>query len=430
MSTTRETYVADSETDLELDGTASPAVAKPEVDRKAMTITDGEVRGFDGTWPPLPADPEPERPDRLVSVGSASSKVATLGDPFDLDPFEVPSEPVFTAADFVPKLELTSGDLVPLGGDLGPPSPETLARMNLGLETTSDAPPPEGPFDEPRRSHMGRAILATGTWVGDRYEVLALLGQGGMADVYRVMDSSRDAPVALKLLDPVRGIGTARARFVQELTLLRQLKHPSLPEVYDHGEWNGRLYLSMELLQGESVRDFIGHLDGDAADPALVARVGTGVAQALQVTHAAGVIHRDVKPANVFLSNDGSVKLLDFGVAKPLLDDPGLSATGTVPGTPAYLAPEILVGKMPSASSDLWSLGVLLYELATGRRPFASDHIPTLIRTIRHVDPMPPTRHNPRVPMPLERLILRLLVKDPRKRPRDAASLELLLSGL
>ena len=345
-----------------------------------------------------------------------------------ITPPAVPTEPVFTVADFVPKIELTTGDLIPLGADLGPPGPDTLRRMQLHLNTTGEARLPP-PVDEPR-VHMGRAVLVPGTTIVDRYTVLELLGQGGMADVYRAQDAERGQEVALKLLDPLRGIGTARARFLQEMQLCRQLVHPSLPVVHDFGEWNGRLYLSMELLEGESVRELLDGLAGAPAETARTAAVGRGVARALQMCHQAGVIHRDVKPANVFLLRDGGVKLLDFGVAKPLLDDPGLSATGTVPGTPAYLAPEILLGKSPSPASDLWSLGVMLYEMATGRRPFPSDHLPTLIRTIRHVDPMPPTRHNPGLPPGLERLILRLLTKDPHKRPRDAASLEGLLASL
>jgi hypothetical protein len=422
MPSTYENEIDDTGADLELDGTVrgladtESIVPTARADPRAATIT-----------APQPAQPR-------VSLGHADPDVPTIlpAPPFPTDSlddaFAVASEPVFTAADFVPKIELTSGDLMPIGPDLGPPGFDTLERMNLSLETTGETSI-RPPVDEPR-NRMGRAVLVAGTAVGDRYSIEDLLGQGGMADVYRAVDSERGHEVALKLLDPVRGIGTARARFLQEMQLCRQLVHPALPVVYDFGEWNGRLYLSMELLLGESVRDLLQRLDGASADLALTAAVGRGVSQALQVSHRAGVIHRDVKPANVFVVDGGGVKLLDFGVAKPLLDDPGLSATGTVPGTPAYLAPEILLGRPPAPTSDLWSLGVLLYEMATGRRPFPSDHLPTLIRTIRHVDPMPPTRHNPRVPPGLERLILRLLTKEPKKRPQDAASLELLLAAL
>ena len=422
MASTYETEIDGDEPERELDGTVrglphTQSIDPRAPDARADTLTAEQTR-------------PPARPAPQVVLGEADAGIDTIlpAPPFPDEPFAAPSEPVFTAADFVPKIELTSGDLLPLGPDLGPPGVDTLERMHLQMETTGDAAPP-APRDQPR-IRQGRAVLVPGTFIGDRYTVLELLGQGGMADVYRVRDDERDEEVALKLLDPLRGLGTARARFLQEMQICRQLVHPSLPVVHDFGEWNGRLYLSMERLQGRSVRELLDDLSGAPADSGLCAAVGRGVAQALQVSHEAGVIHRDVKPANVFVLDGGGVKLLDFGVAKPLRDDPGLSATGTVPGTPAYLAPEILMGRSPSAASDLWSLGVMLYEMATGRRPFPSDHLPTLIRAIRHVDPMPPTRHNPALPMALERLILRLLTKDSRRRPRDAASLEVLLAGL
>ncbi len=430
MPTTYETEIDETGPELELDGThrgmAKTQSIAPDPDPRAETITAERPRpaaSAELVPPKMASSPE-------VVVGHADAGAATLHpDPMSVDdPLAVASEPVFTAADFVPKIELTSGDLLPLGADLGPPGIDTLERMHLQMQTTGDAVSPL-PSDQPR-IRQGRAVLVQGTTIGDRYTVLELLGQGGMADVYRALDSERGEEIALKLLDAVRGIGTARARFLQEMQLCRKLVHPTLPVVHDFGEWNGRLYLSMELLNGQSIRDLLDELDGAPATAQLTAAVGRGVAQALHVIHRAGVIHRDVKPANVFAVEGAGVKLLDFGVAKPLRDDPGLSATGTVPGTPAYLAPEILLGRSPSAPSDLWSLGVLLYEMATGRRPFPSDHLPTLIRTIRHVDPMPPTRHNPVLPMGLERLILRLLAKDPRKRPRDAASLELMLASL
>ncbi len=409
MPTTYETEIDESSPDLELDGTAAPA------DPRAATIT-GEA--------PRPAPP------RRVSLGHADADAATIlpAPPFPDDPFAAPSEPVFTLADFVPKIELTTGDVLPLGSDLGPPGPVTTERLQRGLDTAGECV--AAPLGDEPEVQQGRPILPRGTELADRYRVLDLLGQGGMADVYRVHDARRGEDVALKLLDPLRNTAIACARFLQEMQLCRQLMDPALATVHDFGEWNGRLYLSMELLDGETVRDLLDRLDGAPAPPRTTALVGRGVARALQHSHRAGVLHRDVKPGNVFLERDGGVKLLDFGVAKPLLDDPGLSATGTVPGTPAYLAPEILLGKPSSPSSDLWSLGVMLYEMATGRRPFPSDHLPTLIRTIRHVEPMPPTRHNPSVPPALERLILRLLAKDPSRRPRDAASLELLLAAL
>ncbi len=307
--------------------------------------------------------------------------------------------------------------------------PDSLELLRVDLDETGEALPSFG--DQPRM-RGGRPVLPPGTRVGERYTLGTLLGQGGMADVYRADDHETGTEIALKLLDALRGNGsTARARFLQEMTLYGRLTHPLVPVVYDFGDWNGRLFLSMELLHGHTLRDELDRIPGAALDLRLVASVGRGIARALHAAHKAGIVHRDVKPANIFLT-DGppGLKLLDFGVAKPLLDDAGLSATGTVPGTPAYVAPELLKGKASSPACDLWALGVVLYEMTTGRRPFASNHLPTLVRTICHVDPMPPTRHNPKLPPAVERLILRLLSREPLERPRTAESIELMLADL
>ena len=328
---------------------------------------------------------------------------------------------------------LTSGSIAPLVPDSGRgialTLPDSLEALRLDLSETGEGPPGLG--DQPRMRD-GRPVLPHGTHVGKRYTLGSLIGQGGMGEVYRADDHEAGTEVALKLLDALRGSGsTARARFLQEMTLYGRLTHPLVPVVHDFGDWNGRLFLSMELLHGHTVREELDRVPGAPLDLRLVGSVGRGVARALQAAHRAGIVHRDVKPANIFLT-DGppGLKLLDFGVAKSLLDDPGLSATGTVPGTPAYVAPEILRGKAPGPACDLWSLGVVLYEMTTGHRPFASAHLATLVRTICHVDPMPPTRHSPKLPPSVERLILRLLSKEPAERPRTADSIELMLAEL
>ena len=214
---------------------------------------------------------------------------------------------------------------------------------------------------------------ATGEVIADRYEVGERLGRGGMAEVRAGVDRRLGRPVAIKFLLPdMAARPDIRTRFEAEARAAAALSHPNAVAVFDTGEHAGAPYIVMERLPGETLADRLaaGPLPEEA-----VRTLALEVLGALGAAHAAGLVHRDVKPANILLTADGRAKVADFGIAKSVQDAPtgDLTATGQLLGTPAYLAPERLDGRPASPRSDLWSLGVVLYEALTGARPFAGD---------------------------------------------------------
>jgi hypothetical protein len=260
------------------------------------------------------------------------------------------------------------------------------------------------------------------------YRVLGVLGSGGMGVVFRAEDCRLRRPVALKAIRPELAAWPAlRARFLREARAAAALTHDHIVPVYQSGEHRGTLYLAMALLPGESLEDHL-HRMGRLPLPELL-RVGREIAEGLAAAHAAGLVHRVVKPANVGLEElpagpDGAprrrARLLDFGLARAAHDDAHLTQPGTLVGTPAYLAPEQARGEAVDPRSDLFSLGVVLYRLATGALPFQGKDAPSTLLALARDRPGPPRRINPALPPALNRLILRLLSKRPADRPPSA----------
>jgi predicted ATPase len=254
------------------------------------------------------------------------------------------------------------------------------------------------------------------------YEVLGLLGRGGMGVVYKARQDTLGRPVALKFLarecarDPVW-----LARFRREARTASALNHPHICTIYDTGESAGRPFLSMELVEGRTLAALIGRRLAVEE----LARLFGQAARALAAAHAAGVVHRDVKPANLMVRDDGIVKVLDFGLARHV---PTGGAQGSVPmgsstdpgtrvGTPLYMSPEQVRAEPVGAATDVFSLGVVLYELATGQHPFLTDSEVGILNAIVAQAPVPPQCLNPEVPAPLGALIQHMLAKDSRLRP-------------
>ena len=209
--------------------------------------------------------------------------------------------------------------------------------------------------------------------IADRYEVGELLGRGGMAEVHAGTDRRLNRPVAVKRLLPTMAArADIRRRFEAEARAAASLSHPNAVAVFDTGEHEGVPFIVMERLPGETLADRIAT---GPLDPAEMRRMAIEVLGALGAAHAAGLVHRDVKPSNVLIAADGRVKVADFGIAKSteMADAADLTTTGQLLGTPAYLAPERLDGAPASPQSDLWALGVILYEALTGRRPFTGE---------------------------------------------------------
>jgi serine/threonine protein kinase/predicted ATPase len=254
------------------------------------------------------------------------------------------------------------------------------------------------------------------------YEDLSLLGRGGMGVVYKGRQVSLDRPVALKFLPEECARDPAwLARFRREALTASALNHPHICTIYDTGESAGRPFLSMELVEGNTLESLVGRR------PAVeeLARLLGQAARALAAAHAAGVVHRDIKPANLMVRSDGIVKVLDFGLARriPASGDQrlGSSGLGTDPGarvgTLLYMSPEQAQAKPVDAAADIFSLGLVLYELATGQHPFGADSDVSVVHAIVAHVPVPPARLNPEIPARLEALIQHMLAKDPRLRP-------------
>jgi serine/threonine protein kinase/predicted ATPase len=285
--------------------------------------------------------------------------------------------------------------------------PEQIARPTLAAR---DTPPcPADPRPEPPPEVAG-------------YEVLSLLGRGGMGMVYRARQHSLDRPVALKLLpeecarDPV-WLG----RFRREALTASALNHPHICTIYDTGECAGRPFLSMELIQGQPLEALV----RQRRPVKELTRLIEQAARALAAAHAAGVVHRDIKPANLMVRDDGILKVLDFGLARRVVTPEAPSSArvgrdtepGTRVGTMLYMSPEQTRAEPVGPASDIFSLGLVLYELATEQHPFQADSAFSILHAIATQPPLSPARLNPEIPAALDALILQMLAKDPRLRP-------------
>ncbi|MGE3372019.1 MAG: WD40 repeat domain-containing serine/threonine protein kinase [Vicinamibacteria bacterium] len=253
------------------------------------------------------------------------------------------------------------------------------------------------------------------------------LGQGGMGTVYRARDPGLDRLVALKTISP-RALGREDAvlRFQREARAAARLQHPNIVTIHELGEAEGLLYIAMELLEG---RDLAAALRPPA--PLALAerlRAMVEICHGLHHAHAHGVLHRDVKPANVRILTAGAVKIVDFGIAR--LEDAGMTRTGVIMGTPAYLSPEALLGTGLDARADMWSAGVLLYEMVAGRRPFSAPDVPTLAWRIVHepAAPLEAARHG--APPELDAIVARALARQRDARFPDMAAMAQALLGL
>jgi WD40 repeat protein len=257
--------------------------------------------------------------------------------------------------------------------------------------------------------------------VAGRYEVRARLGRGGHKEVYLAYDVRLDREVAIATVAGGSDSAAARSRVEREARVTGRLgDHPNVITVYDTGEHEGVPYLVLRAMAGGSLADAIARRDLTIADALRLARE---IAAALAHAHALGVVHRDVKPDNVWLAADGTAALGDFGIATRL-DTERVTEKGVVVGTVRYLSPEQIRGSPGGPSSDLYSLGVTLYELVCGQPPFTASDPELVLAQHLTVAPVPPSEHDATVPLPLERLILELLAKDPAQRPASASLVE------
>jgi hypothetical protein len=264
--------------------------------------------------------------------------------------------------------------------------------------------------------------FAPGAILDGRYRIIGLLGRGGMGEVYRADDLRLGQPVALKFLpDTVAADPVRLAQFHNEVRMARQVSHPNICRVYDIGDVDGHLFLSMEFVDGEDLATSLRRIGRFPEDKAI--DVARQLCAGLAAAHERGVLHRDLKPANVMLDDAGKVRLMDFGLA----------AVGAVDdiraGTPAYMAPEQLLGREVTARSDIYALGLVLYELFTGRRAFTAATLNELVEQHQSGQLTPPRAHVSALDPAIERAILRCVDPDPARRPTSALAVAAALPG-
>jgi serine/threonine-protein kinase len=270
--------------------------------------------------------------------------------------------------------------------------------------------------------HVGG--FTPGTILAERYRIIGLLGRGGMGEVYRADDLKLGQPVALKFLPHALAGEKGRLdRFYAEVRIARQVSHPNVCRVYDVGEIDGQQYLSMEYVDGEDLASLLKRIGRLPPDKAL--EISRELCAGLAAAHDRGVLHRDLKPSNVMIDGRGRARITDFGLAVAA----GEVAEGDVSGTPAYMAPEQLAGRSASVQSDVYALGLVLYELSTGRKAFDGATLQELRRKHTEDPPTAPSSLAPGFDPAVERAILRCLEKDPAARPPSAAKVAAALPG-
>lgn len=289
------------------------------------------------------------------------------------------------------------------------PVPANGTEVLAEAEVLADDPPAAAPEE---RFEAGATIAA-------RYRLEAKIGQGGMAVVFRAFDLELEENVALKVFNVEQSSEVLVARFKQELKLSRQLIHPNIIRLYDIGLNHGHRYISMELLLGESLKERMREPIGFRTALGYLLQACHG----LQAAHDAGVVHRDVKPDNFFVTDDGVLKVMDFGIAKQHAT-PGVTVAGAIAGTPLYMSPE-QIGSFSSVThlTDLYALGICAYEMFTGQVPFFHAELVPLLMMQVNAQPAPPRQKNPQLPPALDAAILKLLAKDPAQRYQSCREL-------
>jgi len=312
----------------------------------------------------------------------------------------------------------------------------------LALATGEGGLEPEGAMEGPVWAQVAEDLhstadhasdLAEGRAIGP-YRVVGLIGSGGMGRVYEAEDPRLGRRVALKVLHPERDDAERRRRFEREARAIASLSHPSIVHVYAIDEADGLIYIAMERVAGRTLGELI---PADGMPLAQILDLAVPLADALAAAHASGVVHRDLKPANVMVDPEGRVKVLDFGLAKWVRGGDVLASAvsdvtreGRVVGTVSHMSPEQAEGREIDHRTDLFALGVTLFEMCTGRLPFPGSSAASVITAIIRDTPPPVTELNPRLPEELARLVKRLLAKDPERRCQSAADVRSELAEL
>src|SRR5712671_650760 len=312
----------------------------------------------------------------------------------------------------------------------GKPASNIADVAALEVATATSPLPPRPASSSSSRPASSAEYLSEGRFrpgrlLAGRYRIIALLGKGGMGEVYRADDLTLGQPVALKFLpEEATQDENLRERFRNEVRIARRVSHPNVCRVYDVGEVDGHSFFTMEYVDGEDLASLlrrIGRLPQDKATD-----IARQLCAGLAAAHAKGVLHRDLKPANIMLDGRGQVVMTDFGLAG-LTDQ--IHGPDVRSGTPAYMAPEQLAGKEVTAQSDIYALGLVLYEVFTGKRAFTAETLAEVVRTGAQTTPSRPSSVVKDLDPAVERVILRCLEPEPRSRPISALSVAAALPG-
>jgi serine/threonine protein kinase len=261
--------------------------------------------------------------------------------------------------------------------------------------------------------------LTTGSTFADRYKIIEELGKGGMGKVYKVIDKEINTKVALKLIKPeIAADEKTIERFRNELKTAREITHKNVCRMYDLNKEKGAYYITMEYVPGEDLKGMI-RMTGQLSVGATV-NIGKQVCEGLAEAHKLGVVHRDLKPQNIMIDKEGNARIMDFGIARSLKTK-GITGAGAMIGTPEYMSPEQVEGKEADQESDIYSLGIILYEMAAGRVPFEGETPISVAVKHKTETPRNPQELNAHVPLDLSQVILKCLEKDKAKRYQSAA---------
>src|SRR5438552_14654650 len=310
------------------------------------------------------------------------------------------------------------------------PAPRTPAsragtRSPASPSRSPAAGSPAGPSGTGTATATPPPRFVPGALFADRYRIVALLGRGGMGEVYRADDLRLGQPVALKFLPEALADDAGRLdRLYNEVRTARQIAHPAVCRVYDIGEAEGQHFLSMEFVDGEDLASLLRRIGRLPQDKAI--EIARQVCAGLGAAHDKGVLHRDLKPENIMLDGRGKARITDFGLA-------GLAASiqgdDVRSGTPAYMSPEQLTGREVTTASDVYALGLVLYEVFTGRKPFGGRTLAEITRQHNEGSPVNPSQIVGDIDPAVERVILRCLEPDPRRRPHSALAVAAALPG-
>src|SRR5499427_1187695 len=254
-----------------------------------------------------------------------------------------------------------------------------------------------------------------------RYEITGELGRGAMGVVYKAMDPTIGRTVALKTMRlDVHGLDSQEMvrRFQNEARAAGVLNHPNIVTIYDAGEHEGIFYIAMEFIEGTTLHELLA--EKRVLPTEEVVQLARQICRGLDYAHSNGIVHRDVKPANIMITADGTAKIMDFGIAKA---GGGMTSTGQVLGTPNYMSPEQVKGKVLDGRSDLFSFGVVLYEMVTGEKPFAGQNVTTIIYKIVHENPIPPRDLDVTIHPGMSMVVTKALAKLPDDRYQSGADL-------